>query len=161
MYVTCCGLVSSRFSTTFCKLIITTPSPSTTTFSMSTKECPFLAYKVSAVPVPCSSPLLYCSISLHLIRRRFFLFPFVLRSSALSASSHPWRHLTPSSPHSLSSGFYSVPSPFIGTWKVRPRAPFSMYHTLTVLAVATLSFALFQRATSALACTWPGLAWPV
>ena len=119
-------VILCRFSTSFflsvkiCvnELIITTPNPSTTTVLPALnihKGVSFLSvqglYHVarsSYIPhFPSSPPLVVPSP-----------FPFVLRPSALSASSHPWAPLTPSSPHALSSVSYSVPFRFIGIWKV-------------------------------------------
>lgn len=117
---------------TLCLLVddLTTPNPSNSStvqrqfFQCPQRSAPFRAYKVPAMcdvalpsyiaPFPSSLPPSFLPSSLS----SFALPP--------SASSHPWRHLTRSSPHSLSSVSYSVPFPFIGTWKVKPRpnAPF-------------------------------------
>ena len=110
------------FTVKICELIITTPNPSTTTV-LSRPQYPQrgVLFGHTRSP-PCSSPFLYHSIPLISSPSSFPPpFPFVLRSSALSASSHPWRPLTRSSPYALSSDSYSVPFRFIGIWKVKHR----------------------------------------
>jgi hypothetical protein len=115
------SLLDVVLSVKICELIITTSNPSTTTVlpalnihkgvSILSVQGFYHVARPSYIPqFPSSPPLVVPSP-----------FPFVLRSSALSASSHPWGHLTRSSPHALSSVSYSVPFRFIGIWKVKHR----------------------------------------